>query len=77
MVWVWPDTSAEGLEAAKVVKPNLMEDVDEKAMSYLVVCRDMPVSRRRIDKEIVPLILTHTLIYVHINQHTHKITVRI
>jgi hypothetical protein len=47
MVWVWPDTSAEGLAAAKVVKPNLMEDVDEKAMSYLVVCRDMPVSSSR------------------------------
>jgi len=43
MIWVWPDTSEEGLEAAKVVKPTLMEDVDEKAMSYLVVCRDMPV----------------------------------
>ena len=43
MIWVWPDTSEEGLVAAKVVKPTLMEDVDEKAMSYLVVCRDMPV----------------------------------
>lgn len=43
MIWVWPDTSEEGLAAAQVVKPTLMEDVDEKAMSYLVVCRDMPV----------------------------------
>ncbi len=43
MIWVWPDTSEEGLAAAKAVKPTLMEDVDEKAMSYLVVCRDMPV----------------------------------
>ncbi len=43
MVWVWPDTSEAGLQAAKVTSPNLMTDVDEKAMSYLVVCRDMPV----------------------------------
>lgn len=43
MIWVWPDTSDKGLAASKVVKPTLMEDVDEKAMSYLVVCRDMPV----------------------------------
>ncbi|KAM3572772.1 hypothetical protein VYU27_005246 [Nannochloropsis oceanica] len=42
MIWVWPDTSDKGLAASKVVKPTLMEDVDEKAMSYLVVCRDMP-----------------------------------
>jgi hypothetical protein len=44
MIWVWPDTSKEGVEASKAVKPTLMKDVDEKEMSYLVVCRDMPVS---------------------------------
>lgn len=44
MIWVWPDTSKEGVEASKAVKPTLMKDVDEKEMSYLVVCRDMPVN---------------------------------
>jgi phenylpropionate dioxygenase-like ring-hydroxylating dioxygenase large terminal subunit len=47
MVWVWADGSQEGLEASKHVKPNVMDDVDERSMSYLVVSRDMPVGGSR------------------------------
>lgn len=43
MIWVWPDTSPEGLQAAKTTPPNVMEGVNDNDMSYLVVARDMPV----------------------------------
>lgn len=44
MIWVWPDTSPEGLAASEVTTPNVMEGVNDEDMSYLVVARDMPVS---------------------------------
>lgn len=45
MVWVWPDVSREGISESVVTKPKIMEGVDERAMSYLVVSREMPVGR--------------------------------
>ncbi len=42
MVWVWPDTSPDGLAAAKTKEPALMDGVGEEEMGYLVVSREMP-----------------------------------